>query len=212
MSSDVSQTTVIEGLLPRLKAEGYNVFVYPQAPLVPPFLGSYLPDVIALREDRNLAIEVTKQGENSDIRLRDIAALFKGQDDWEFRIIWLTPDEQAKSLSKQPMSEIAEKLAEIDRLVDGGHFDAAFLLSWAVLEAFGRTLFEERISRPQTPGRLVEILATEGVLSPAEADVVRPLIGLRNRLMHGELDAGVSGENARAIQSILHTIVETTVH
>lgn len=212
MSADVSQAAIIEGLLPRLKAEGYDVFVHPGAPLVPRFLGSYQPDVIALREDRNLAIEVTSFSPKADVRLRDIAALFRGQDNWEFRIIWAGPGQQPENPPKQPMSEIASKLAEIDRLAEGGHTDAAFLLSWAVLEALGRTLFEEKLRRPQTPGRLVEVLATEGVLSPSEADIVRSLIPRRNQLVHGGLDAGVSGEDARSLQTILHTIIDTTVH
>lgn len=212
MSADVSQAAIIEGLSPRLKAEGYDVFVHPSAPLVPRFLGSYQPDVIALREDRNLAIEVTSFNPKANIRLRDIAALFSGQDNWEFRIIWAGPGQQPESLWKQPMSEIASKLAEIDRLVEGGHTDAAFLLSWSVLEALGRTLFEEKLRLPQAPGRLVEVLATEGVLSPSEADIVRSLIPRRNQLVHDGLDAGVSGEDARSLQTILHTIIDTTVH
>ncbi len=212
MSADVSQAAIIEGLLPRLKAEGYDVFVHPTAPLIPRFFGSYQPDVIALREDRNLAIEVAGFSPKADIRLGDIAALFMGQDNWEFRIIWAGPSQQSETLPRQPMSEIASKLAEIDRLIEGGHSDAAFLLSWAVLEALGRTLFEEKLRRPQTPGRLVEVLATEGVLSPSEADIARSLIPRRNQLVHGGLDAGVSREDAQALQTILHTIIDTTVH
>jgi uncharacterized protein YutE (UPF0331/DUF86 family) len=212
MSTEASEAAVINGLLPQLQAEGYEVFVHPRGPLVPTFLGSYNPDVIALREDRNLAIEVAQPHRNVETKLRDIAALFEGRDDWEFRIVWVATGDQQKSLARQSIAEIADKLAEVDSLIGGSHFDAAFLLSWAVLEALGRSVLEEQFRSPQTPGRLVQVLASEGVLSPREADALRPLIDLRNRLIHGELDVGVLEKDARTIALLLHSIVETTKH
>ena len=211
MSAEVSEAAVIEGLLPQLRAEGYDVFIDPRPPLVPAFLGTYRPDVIALRKDRNLAIEIELRG-RPRAQLHDIAALFEGRSDWQFRIITATPANLPDSLSKQSSSEIGLKLDEVDRLIEGGYFAASFLLSWAVLEALGRSILEEKFRRPQTPGRLVEVLASEGVLTPSEADTVRPLVDIRNRLAHGELDVGASEKDARAIQSILRVIVDTTIH
>jgi uncharacterized protein YutE (UPF0331/DUF86 family) len=212
MTSQTSEIALIEGLLPQLQAEGYEVFVNPRSPLVPAFLGSYHPDVIALRPDRNLAIEVAHRTELKEKKLRDVAALFRGRDDWEFRIIWMSAADHPRELPLQTRSEIAERLQEIDRLVNGAHYEAAFLLSWAVLEALARSALEKEFRRPQTPGRLLQVLAAEGLLSPDEADVLRPLVDLRNRLIHGELDVGISETDARAMAAVLKQLINLTKH
>jgi uncharacterized protein YutE (UPF0331/DUF86 family) len=71
----------------------------------------------------------------------------------------------------------------------------ALIMAWAALEAIGRALLPEKFGRPQTPERLVELLAHEGYLTPDEADTVRPLIELRNTAVHGALDSAVNEQS-----------------
>jgi Holliday junction resolvase len=80
MNIETAENVVLERLVPDLKSQGYDVFVHPDRQMVPPFLGAYLPDVIALRDDKNLVIEI-KQGSNrAEKTLQELAKRFEGHD------------------------------------------------------------------------------------------------------------------------------------
>lgn len=84
----------------------------------------------------------------------------------------------------------------------------ALLMSWATLEALGRTLLPERLVRPQTPGRLVEVLATDGYVTPSEADRLRELARVRNRLIHGGLQVKIASKDIKAFRGILKGLLD----
>jgi uncharacterized protein YutE (UPF0331/DUF86 family) len=212
MIASLSETAVMEKLVPELEADGFQVFPKPDKLLVPPFLGPYSPDVIALREDRKLAIEIADRRGIAEQRVKEIAQLFRDRPDWEFRIIWINSEAPETGVVRQTMTEIELTLQEVEHLIDSSHYRAAFLLSWAVLEAFGRAVLEDKFRRPQTPGRLIEVLANEGVLTPQEAASLRPLAEIRNKLVHGELDAQVSEGETRHIAGLLKSLIVETKH
>ena len=133
-----------------------------------------------------------------------MAKLFEGHPDWELRIILVAPTTEAKNPVRQSFSTIGEKLTEVETLVTKEHYDAAFLLGWAVLEAIARAAVQDAFDRPQTPGRVVETLAAKGVLTPKEADTLRLLIEKRNRLVHGELDVAVSSAEVEQFARLLN--------
>lgn len=53
-----SERSILESLVPTLQAEGYHVLVQPPPFVLPPFMGSYRPDAVALKPGKNIAIEV----------------------------------------------------------------------------------------------------------------------------------------------------------
>lgn len=83
--------------------------------------------------------------------------------------------------------DIAEQLAEVHALNADGHLVASLLMGWAVLEALARFALVDQLAKPQTPGSVLERLAFEGYVSPSEADQIRTLVALRNKLAHGDL-------------------------
>jgi uncharacterized protein YutE (UPF0331/DUF86 family) len=103
---------------------------------------------------------------------------------------------------------IDRAIASVDDLKKGGHAVPALIMAWAVLEAIGRALLPDKFGRPQTPGRLVELLAHEGYLTPDEADVVRPLVTLRNTAVHGALDSAVNEHTLDQFIAVLRTPAE----
>jgi hypothetical protein len=212
MSAESSEALAIERLLPDLEAKGYEVFVNPQRSILPRFFAGYEPDIIALRGDSKIAIEVKHHTVGVDQRLREIAQRFEGHPDWKFQIIWVSPATDPKYPSRQSTSTIGQKLDEVKGLVANGHFDAAFLLGWAVLEATARAAVDREFDRPQTPGRVVETLAARGILTPDEADMLRPLVEIRNRLIHGELNVAVTDVVAKQFVQLLESTLATTLH
>jgi hypothetical protein len=186
MSYSLKQTAV-ERLVPELQAQGFQVFANPTKKLSPLFLGDYVPDIIGIGDGKNVAIALA----GGDIRetppLKAVSKLFAGQDDWEFRIF--------------------ESMDQCRALVEGGSHAAAFLLSWATLEAIGRHLMHTDLAKPQTPGRMIELMAHNGIATPDEADRLRHLSKLRNRLIHGELDAKIGNSESGEMLHLLESIV-----
>jgi uncharacterized protein YutE (UPF0331/DUF86 family) len=206
MSVDAIENVVLERLVPDLKSQGYDVFVHPSKQMVPPFLGAYVPDIIALREDKNLVIEIKHRSGRAENVLKDLAKSFEGQNRWEFRIVWVSPSETEGDLTLQSGETISTRLKEISRLLDAGFVDSAMLMSWATFEAIGRKLMAKEFSRPQTPGRLIQVLAKEGYITPDEGDVLRQLADTRNRFIHGELTVEASRAQVESFVKILSSL------
>jgi uncharacterized protein YutE (UPF0331/DUF86 family) len=66
------------------------------------------------------------------------------------------------------------------------------IMAWAVLEAAGRALLPQDLARPQPANKLIEVLASEGAVTPAEADSLRKATKLRNAASHGHLAVPVT--------------------
>ena len=58
MSSISSETDFMRNLVPQLEAEGYEIFLQPQPPVLPPFFGNLRPDAIARGKGKNIVIEL----------------------------------------------------------------------------------------------------------------------------------------------------------
>lgn len=197
---------ILQSLVPELEAEGYEVFVHPNKPLIPKFLGDFEPDALALRPGKNLAIEVLKQSPRASKKLELITPLFRNQEDWELRIIWITSNNESKILQIQSLETVGQRINEITKLALTGHTEPSLLMAWATFEALARVALNGQFARPQTPGRIVEVLATEGYVTPTEAELLRKLADKRNRLIHGELNVKVSDEELSDFFEVLETM------
>ncbi|TDH38153.1 hypothetical protein E2A64_03240 [Pseudohoeflea suaedae] len=207
----MSQTTemdVLEQLLPQLRADGYDVYLHPNKPLIPGFFEDFTPDAIALRGDRNLAIEVRGGSSSEAKKLRSIQERFVGHNDWELRVIWLPSDGAEVAFEVYGPEKLKLRLKQIEKLVSDGQFEPALLLAWATFEATARAVAAHRFTRPQTPGRIVQELAASGVLTPTEADQLRKLADKRNRLIHGDLQVQVGEDEVRQFGEVLLALVD----
>src|SRR5215468_3752900 len=64
MSNTVIEEQVLQREIARLESEGYDVFVQPSAPLVPEFLGDYVPDALATGNGKKIVLEVARSLES----------------------------------------------------------------------------------------------------------------------------------------------------
>jgi len=204
MSETGSEQQVLEREVARLESEGYDVFLQPRAPLVPEFLGDYVPDAVATGHGKKIVLEVAKPSKAESEKLKEVAARFAKQREWEFKVLLVSPTSLGEALPVQTHQAIDGALEEIERLgQDANASRAAFLLAWATLEAEGRASVEGKFDRPQTPGRLVQVLSQEGLLTPSEADQMRVLSDKRNRLIHGDLGTEISKDD---LGSLIHVL------
>jgi hypothetical protein len=179
---ETSEFEILQGMLPQLTAEGYEVYIRPGRALLPPFMHGYTPDAVAFRSDKNLAIEVSRRAPDRLERIQRADALFRNQPKWELRVVWLDP---ATSIASVPV-----------------------LLGWATFEATARAMLTERLERPQTAGRLLEILASDGYVTPSAADRLRVLAEKRNKLAHGEFQVGITQAELSSFCALIESLRE----
>lgn len=189
MIERTSEIEILRAVVPELEAQGYDVFLQPSKTYLPKFFGSFVPDAIALSEKKNLAIEIAQETPEARQHLQQLTSLLKGQPKWELRVFWVTPTSSRPSISVQPITRVREGIKEAEGLWSGGHYGSALLIGWATFEAICRALMPDSFAPPQTPARLIEVISSEGYVTPTEADRLRSLAQLRNLFIHGSLDA-----------------------
>ncbi len=211
MSMSLLEQAVLDTMVPDLEADGFRVVIHPKRDTLPAFLQGYQPDMVAYKDNKNLAIEITGRApaaHTSKQKEHLLSQLFAGHPDWELRFVYAPPinsDANIPAVSKQTVSE------HLDRL--NGSLDvmgptAALLTGWAVFEAASRALLPSSLTRPQSPARLIETLASEGYVTPDEADTLRRLSRTRNEVAHGRLDLTPSRDDVEMLIAVTRSILE----
>jgi uncharacterized protein YutE (UPF0331/DUF86 family) len=199
---------VLRQLVPQLEAEGYTVYLEPSRQLLPSFMDGYIPDAIALKPNKNLAIEVIVEGPSSRVKEDRVKRRFDSAKDWELRVYYVRPTDRRDALQAMTKETIDSSIESVGSLISDGKMLAALLIAWATFEALGRTLSPEKFAQPQSPSRLVEVLATDGFITPSEADVLRVIADVRNRSIHGNLDQNIDLNQLSKFVEILKTLSE----
>lgn len=202
-----AESLVLEQLVRTLGAEGYEVYLHPNKLLIPTFLGDFSPDAIALRKDKNLVIEVSGGSPQAAQKLQELSALVQVQDGWELRVVSVNPANELDLLQVQDADTIRARIAEVKKIAGAGHPESALLVAWATFEAVARAMRTKQFERAQTPGRIVQALASEGLLTPTEADLLRALAQKRNKFIHGELQVRVSAAELKKFSAVLESMV-----
>jgi uncharacterized protein YutE (UPF0331/DUF86 family) len=206
MTYGTTEAEVIQNLIPELEEEGYEVFVHPRPPVLPAFLRNFAPDIIANRKGKHLAVEIVRSLETSSHSLEKLTSAIRENPDWALRIVVISSTSPQSTLPSQSWEAIQSSIEEVRRLINSGSYEASLLVGWAVLEAIGRHFLPEELARPQSPGRLLQVLAHEGYLTPSEADWVRSLAKKRNEFIHGRVETTVSKQEMTNFIVILENL------
>lgn len=182
---------------------GYAFIIEPGPENLPPFLGSYRPDAIALKPGANVAIEVLQRPRPATERpLTELRRLFDGHDDWEFVINHLGSDPlQRLIIPAASLADISRQMADVRMLAAQGQHRAAFVMAWSLLEAALHRIDSDGRKQPLMPGTVVQTLAMLGYIEPGLEQRIHPLIDLRNRVVHGDLGAEPSRDDVEAVLS-----------
>lgn len=186
-----------------LESQGYKVIVQPGPGQLPEELKQFRPDGIAIGKKPHLVIEVTSGHESRDAE--KIREAIKNNQDWKLHLVL------HRSVSSVPLAletvdsigavlETAEKVGAVD-------YRAGVLLCWAALEAISRLINPKKFGRPQTPGRIVEELASAGFITPTEAVSLRKLAKSRNEFIHGQVSVEVERYEFEKFVDILQILI-----
>lgn len=171
------------------ESKGFTYIVHPSEAQLPAFMRPYRPDAIAVKNDEGIAIEVKRRpNRSSESELAKIRERFDGQADWKLHVAYMGSDAVSSlTIPSSDFSLVQDKADDVRWLVGHHKVGPAFVLAWSLLEAAARTAVKGEPSRPWTPGTIVQTLASEGYLDKGLEERLRPLIEVRNRIVHGEL-------------------------
>ena len=186
-----SDREFLEAVRGRYERQGYKFTIAPDRSTLPSFLGTYVPDAVAERDGRFVAIEVKRRQQSGEREnLQSIRRLFDGHPDWQLAVLYMRSGPlESVLIPSAPIATIRAQLDEVRALSAAGHDEAAFVASWSLLEATLQSLSDSEIGKPRTPGTVVQTLAMLGRISAATEAKLRNLISLRNRIVHGDMTA-----------------------
>ncbi|HEY8573246.1 hypothetical protein [Phenylobacterium sp.] len=200
ISAEESERAALDQYEPRWEAEGYRVIRHPGADVIPEFLGRFQPDAIAVGREPKLLIEVIRKGApHAEEKVRRLKALIGDRTDWQLEVLY--SGEEERGVAPADADDISRLLVTVRHLAVNEP-RAALLMAWAGLEALARRLEPQRAVRPQTPGRVVELLAGAGYIAPSEAHLLRAAADVRNKLIHGDLSVHPTPADIEEVEKI----------
>jgi uncharacterized protein YutE (UPF0331/DUF86 family) len=198
-ASSARERDFLQTLVPGYEAEGFSVFLHPAREMLPPFMRGYQPDAIAVKDDKQIAIEIKRDVTRQAVQMKQLQQIFSKHPEWELRVYYIPGRPEEEDIQAPDLPEIDAALAEVDQLKQAGHLRAALIMAWAALEAAGRALLPRDLARPQPANKLIEVLASEGVVTPTEADSLRKAIGLRNAVTHGHFAVPITEQEVEQV-------------
>ena len=175
------------------RERGYEVSFHPNLEDLPDFLKSYRPDMIVRLGKESVVIVVKSRSSlnsSSTQYLRNLAQAVAENPGWRFELVMTNPEDAVyfpKAEGSLQEHEIEARLQVAKQLVAQHHLESAMLYSWSLVEATLRIVAEKEelsLTRLQ-PLFLVKQLATEGVISQSEYQLLMNALSLRNAIAHG---------------------------
>jgi hypothetical protein len=202
------ERAILETMVPELEADGFRVVIHPKRDTLPTFLHGYQPDMVAYKDGKNLAVEIKGRVPASKEKEHLLRQIFDGHPDWELRFVYAPPNSSDPNIPAVSKQTVSEHLDRLDGSLDVMGPTAALLTGWAVFEAASRARLPSSLTRPQPPARLIETLASEGYVTPDEADTLRRLSRTRNEVAHGRLDLTPSRDDVEMLIAVTRSILE----
>jgi uncharacterized protein YutE (UPF0331/DUF86 family) len=202
-----SERGLLEIVRNELVADGYEVIVEPNAKLLPQQLAGYQPAAIAIKNGKKILVELIASGESRESDRR-ITNFLKSNPDWGRKVFILSSSDSG-GIKLQEDKKIVDEVFRAIELYKKSHEMPALLVAWACLEASARQLKPKDLRLAQTPGRVIEILAMDGTITPTEADTLRELKDLRNKYIHGDFSCEVEARKIHQLFSVLRRLHPT---
>ncbi len=205
-SAESNQLSLWDALRTHFEARGYRFTKEPDPATLPEFLKGRHLDAVAEKPGDNVIIELkTRRSRAGDILAQDLRDRL--EPGWSLQVIYAADQERENPVV--PVVNTASfnrEIDEIERLIAGNHWRAAFVLTWSLLEAAVHRL---RGTAPfREMGQLVQFIAMQGVINTIEERRLRDLVRLRSVVVHGGLDARVGRDDVTFVRDIALRVSE----
>ncbi|MEO0457595.1 MAG: hypothetical protein AAF152_13590 [Cyanobacteria bacterium P01_A01_bin.114] len=197
------------------RSQGYEVSFHPNSEDLPDFLKNYRPDLIVRRGDESVIVEVKSRSSlnfSSTQYLRNLAQVVEQHPGWRFELVVTNPEDvpySQKAESSLQKSDIEARL-QVARQLATQHLESAILYSWSLVEATLRLVAEsEKLSLQRFDSSyLVKQLATEGLISRSEYQLLMNALSLRNTIAHGFKTTQLTQEPVYGLINIAEQLLE----
>lgn len=205
-NAEATEANLLDAIVSRYQSEGFDTFVHPTRSILPEFLRDIPPDAIAIGPKKKIAVEIIRSNGPRSKKIENLRKLFANQRDWELAVFYVSQS-STPEIRTLDLNTIKISISEINDLKDSGHPLASLMMGWSIFESVARAILQDQLERPQPPAQLLEILASQGFLTPTDADRLRVIAGIRNQVAHGGLDVRVSPEQLEALTAAIHSLV-----
>lgn len=188
-SNSSERDAKIQKLKDEFERDGYEVLLTPGKESLPFDLDDYLPDMIALKANAGLIVEVRTVNTTSSIeRFQTIARTVQQHPGWRFLVV--TVDDLNVPASSQTMASWAElttKIGLVRTLMAQGSMEPAILFLWSIYEGAMRKLaIAAAMPIERLPAiKLMNQLYTAGYISVDEFETANRFLEMRNQIAHG---------------------------
>lgn len=209
MSAKQTEGRVLALLRNRYEEAGFSFIEHPESADLPAFMQGYRPDALALGKDQSIAIEVKlRRDPVAEKNLKEISKRFEGQSPWVFRVVY-GDEVDEEPIGPPTLDQIQAQIAEAEDLLVHDHPRAALVIGWAAIEAIARTLSADFPSTgPRTMRQAVELLEHLGRLRFHEAQLLRSLLPLRTKVVHGDLQTTITNAQVEPVLRAARTALE----
>ena len=192
MNTTLSEYELAQSLAEKYRSNGYTVEIEPDLNHIPFNLNGYRPDMIAIKEDTKLIIEVKLKIQRVSVEyLQAIAQLISEHQGWRFVVV--TPDdvENGCFLNTQEnyptWSELSKKVTQIPLIIDSIGNAASLVYIWGLVEVvLRRYAVDSSIPVENFPfTRMAKHLYSIGELSIDELNLLLTIYTSRNKVAHG---------------------------
>lgn len=187
-----TESELVRRVAQRYRDEGYDVRIEPSSGELPFDVGGYQPDLLAIRGDEHLMIEVKTSSRREPLdRLVAVANVVRQHPQWRFLLV--TSDDVARGdlvLPEQDLptwSDLRKELENVRQLETNGAHSAALLVTWSLLEGIlRRHSWDEHLPIHRLPtSALIKQMYSLGELSAAYYDSLLQILTTRNEAAHG---------------------------
>lgn len=184
--------TLVSKIAEKYQREGYAVLIDPESTDLPFTLGTYNPDLLVKKSEKEgYIVEVKGSAHRIPVdRYREIAETVSQHTGWRFLLVTGEDALQGNQGKKETLlswDQIFRRKEQSERLLALGEMEGAFLSLWVVLEALLRKQAEQAsipIERFPTSS-LIKHLYSQGELSIEQFDSAISLFNVRNEFVHG---------------------------
>lgn len=206
--AEAPEAALLDSALQYYESQGFTVYVEPSQRTLPSFLQGYRPDALAVKGDKKIIIEVKRSSAEAREQFEQLRKVISEHPGWEVQFYYSPPRTTQPNIQAVPLTAIQRTLDEVEELRRNGRYLTALLLMRSTLEALARVLLATNMERPQQLRSVIETLASEGWITPEEADALRSTILMGNAAAHGQLDVTIGEGQLDIMISVLKNLAK----
>lgn len=211
---DFMEHEAIERVAQRYRDEGYQVVLRPSGEQLPPFIANFHPDLIAVRGNESVVVEVklNRMDLSSDREISHLAEVLNARAGWRLDLVVLEPETTVERAAQEATEPSDEQLAQIlnaaDELSEKGYPRYACVVAWGGLEAAMRRMRSEaELYGRTTPTELMRALYGNGFLNREQFERLRESYKIRSQVVHGLVPDQVDPELVRYVTTTARLLV-----